>query len=172
MKSTNDLLPEEQIAIDGKTLRRSHDRNIKQKAIVMVSAFSRQKELVLAQEKVNKKSNEITAVPKLLKVLKLSGAIVSLDAMGCQRKIANQIVEQKADYLIALKNNQPGLYERVNKLFQSVLFQDKVDFNLSSHTGILNQGLFIVDLKFYISEKIYKSIFSTITYFLHSKKIN
>jgi len=100
----------------------------------MVSAFSRQKGLVLAQEKVSKKSNEITAVPKLLKALRLSGAIVSLDAMGCQKKIANQIVEQNADYLIALKNNQSGLYQRVEELFQLVLFQDKIDLELSSYT--------------------------------------
>jgi predicted transposase YbfD/YdcC len=134
VKSISDLLPEEQIVIDGKTLRRSHDRNIEQKAIVMVSAFSRQRELVLAQEKVSKKSNEITAVPKLLKVLKLSGAIVSLDAMGCQKKIVNQIIEQKADYLITLKNNQPGLYERVDELFQLVLSQDKTDLKSSNYT--------------------------------------
>ena len=134
VKSISALLPGEQIAIDGKTLRRSHDKNIKQKAIVMVSAFSRQRELVLAQEKVSKKSNEITAVPKLLKVLKLSGAIVSLDAMGCQKKIVNQIIEQKDDYLITLKNNQPGLYERVAELFQLDLSQDKIDLNLSKHT--------------------------------------
>lgn len=102
----------------------------------MVSAFSRQRELVLAQEKVNKKSNEITAVPKLLKVLKLSGAIVSIDAMGCQKKIVNQIVEQEADYLIALKNNQPGLYERVNELFELALSQDETDLNLSYHTAL------------------------------------
>ena len=134
VKSISDLLPEEQIVIDGKTLRRSHDRNIEQKAIVMVSAFSRQRELVLAQEKVSKKSNEITAVPKLLKVLKLSGAIVTLDAMGCQKKIVNQIIEQKADYLITLKNNQPGLYERVDELFQLVLSQDKTDLKSSNYT--------------------------------------
>ena len=133
MKSTNDLLPGEQIAIDGKTLRRSHDKSIKQKAIVMVSAFFRQRELVLAQEKVNKKSNEITAVPKLLKVLKLSGAIVSLDAIGCQRKIVNQIVKQKADYLITLKKNQKGLYKRVNELFKVASCQDKINFESSNY---------------------------------------
>ena len=134
VKSISNLLPKEQIAIDGKTLRHSYDKNIKQKAIVMVTAFARKSGLVLAQEKVNKKSNEITAIPKILKVLKLSGAIVSLDAIGCQKKLVNQIIEQKADYLISLKNNQPGLYERASQLFERVLSQDKIDLELTHHT--------------------------------------
>ena len=121
----NTLLSGEQIAIDGKMLRNSSDKNTAQKAIVMVSAFAQESELVLAQRKVSKKSNEITAVPELLKVLGVSGAIVTLDAMGCQTKIVNQIANQKADYLITLKKNQPGLYERVENLFNQALSDNK-----------------------------------------------
>ncbi len=77
--------------------------------------------LVLGQRKVDSKSNEITAIPELLKVLSLKGCIVTLDAMGCQKKIIKQIIDQDADYVIALKKNQGGLYERVEKLFDQTL---------------------------------------------------
>ncbi len=87
----------------------------------MVSAWAKNSGLVLAQKKVAKKSHEITAIPELLKVLELSGAIITLDAMGCQKKIVNQIVEQEADYLITLKKNQSGLYCAVDKLFKDAL---------------------------------------------------
>lgn len=134
VKSIKSLLSSEQIAIDGKTLRHSYDKNSQQKAIVMVSAYSRERELVLAQRKVSKKSNEITAVPELLKVLDLSEAIVTLDAMGCQTKIVNQIVNQKADYLITLKKNQPRLYKRVEELFQLDLSQNDINFGSSKYS--------------------------------------
>lgn len=129
IKSIKNLLSSEQIAIDGKTVRHSYDHNSEQKAIVMVSAWARKSGLVLAQRKVDKKSNEITAVPELLKALELKGAIVTLDAVGCQTKIVNQIVNQKADYLITLKKNQSGLYKRVDDLFQIALSQEKIDLN-------------------------------------------
>jgi predicted transposase YbfD/YdcC len=119
------LLPGEQIAIDGKSLRHSYDNNSEQKAIVIVSALAKESGLVLAQRKVSKKSNEITAIPELLKVLELSGAIVTLDAIGCQTKIFNQITKQKADYLITLKKNQNGLYKRVDELFEQALSEQK-----------------------------------------------
>ena len=77
--------------------------------------------IVLGQRKVDSKSNEITAIPELLKVLSLKGCIVTLDAMGCQKKIIKQIIDQDADYVIALKKNQGGLYERVEKLFDQTL---------------------------------------------------
>jgi predicted transposase YbfD/YdcC len=105
----------------------------------MVSAWARNSGLVLAQRKVDKKSNEITAVPELLKVLELSGAIVTLDAMGCQTKIVNQIVNQKADYLITLKKNQPGLYRRVEDLFKLALSDNK-DEHISSNYSVYESG--------------------------------
>ena len=134
VKSIKNLLSSEQIAIDGKTLRHSYDNNSEQKPIIMVSAWARESGLVLAQRKVDKKSNEITAVPELLKALELSGAIVTLDAMGCQTKIVNQIINQKADYLITLKKNQGGLYKRVDELFQLALSQDKINSESSNYS--------------------------------------
>lgn len=99
------------IAIDGKTLRHSFDEN--HPPIHMVSAWASQQRLVLGQVKVSEKSNEITAIPQLLQLLTLSGATVTIDAMGCQHAIAQQIVEQEADYVLALKGNHMGLYTDV-----------------------------------------------------------
>jgi predicted transposase YbfD/YdcC len=134
VKSINSLLEGELIAIDGKALRHSYDHSKEQKAIVMVSAWARNSGLILAQRKVAKKSNEITAVPELLKVLELSGAIVTLDAIGCQKEIVNQIVEQKADYLITLKKNQGGLYKRVDDLFKEVLANGQLGYEYSAYS--------------------------------------
>jgi predicted transposase YbfD/YdcC len=101
------------IAIDGKTLRGSFDSASNQSAIHMVSAFATEARLVLGQEKVNEKSNEITAIPKLLKLLDIRGCIVSIDAMGTQKAIAEQIRDQEGDYVLALKGNQGTLHEDV-----------------------------------------------------------
>ncbi len=105
------------VAIDGKTLRHSYDKSSNKRAIHMVSAWATANQLVLGQVKVDDKSNEITAIPELLKVLSLSGCIVTIDAEGCQKKIVKQIVEQDADYVITLKKNQGNLYSRVENLF-------------------------------------------------------
>jgi predicted transposase YbfD/YdcC len=105
------------IAVDGKTLRGSYERGGKQGMIHMVSAWATQSRLVLGQRKVHEKSNAITAIPELLKVLELDGAIVSIDAMGCQTAIAAQIVEQQGDYVLALKGHQGNLHEEVTQLF-------------------------------------------------------
>ncbi len=105
------------IAVDGKTVRRSHDRHHGKSAIHMVSAWATQTQLVLAQVKVEEKSNEITAIPDLLRTLELAGCLVSIDAMGCQRAIAEQIVAQGADYILALKDNQPDLLDEVADCF-------------------------------------------------------
>jgi predicted transposase YbfD/YdcC len=105
------------ISIDGKTLRGSYERGGKQGMIHMVSAWASQNRLVLGQRKVNEKSNEITAIPELLKVLDLKGAVVSIDAMGCQTEIAAQIVAQEGDYVLALKGNHSDLHQDVRQLF-------------------------------------------------------
>ncbi len=105
------------IAIDGKTLRRSHDAGNGKKALHMVSAWASENRMVLAQVAVNEKSNEITAIPEILKLLVLEGCIVTIDAMGTQRTIAAQIIEQKGDYALALKDNQGTLYEDVKDTF-------------------------------------------------------
>jgi predicted transposase YbfD/YdcC len=105
------------VAIDGKQLRRSHDKGIGKEAIHMVSAWSVANGLVLGQRKVDEKSNEITAIPLLLDALDLTGCIVTIDAMGCQREIAQQIVEQEGDYVLSLKGNQGQLHEDVAAMF-------------------------------------------------------
>jgi predicted transposase YbfD/YdcC len=102
----------EVIAIDGKTSRRSGRKGAKD-AIHMVSAFAARQRLVLAQTKVSEKSNEIVAIPALLDMLAIEGAVVTIDAMGCQRDIAQKIVDKKADYVLALKGNQGTLREDV-----------------------------------------------------------
>lgn len=105
------------VAIDGKTLRRSHDRTAGKKALHLVSAWAVENRLVLAQVATEEKSNEITAIPLLLQQLALAGCIVTIDAMGTQLKIAEQIIEQEADYALALKDNQGNLYEEVQATF-------------------------------------------------------
>ena len=103
----------EVIAVDGKTVRRSYQKKGAKAPIHMVSAFAARQRLVLGQVKVAEKSNEIVAIPALLGMLVIEGAIVSIDAMGCQRHIAEQIVDKKADYVLALKGNQGTLREDV-----------------------------------------------------------
>ena len=109
----------EVIAIDGKTLRRSLDSASKKAAIHIVSAWAQQNRLVLGQEKVDEKSNEITAIPKLLERLGVTGAVVTVDAMGWQKKIARQIIGQGGDYVLSLKGNQGALHDDVATWFQS-----------------------------------------------------
>lgn len=106
------------IAIDGKTLRRSHDKSLGKSAIHMVSAWASENRLVLGQTKVAEKSNEITAIPELLALLDISGCIVTIDAMGCQKEIARLIIEDSGDYVLALKENQSQLYREVKELFE------------------------------------------------------
>jgi predicted transposase YbfD/YdcC len=101
------------VSLDGKTLRHSFDRASSTAAIHMVSAWASANRLVLGQLKVEEKSNEITAMPKLLQLLDLKGAVVTIDAMGCQKEIAKTITERGADYVLALKANHPTLYEEV-----------------------------------------------------------
>lgn len=104
------------IALDGKTSRRSFDGA--QGAIHMVSAFASEAGMVLGQTKVNEKSNEIKAIPELLEWLEIRGAIITIDAMGCQKVIAEKIIERGGDYILALKGNQSSLHEEVEEFFQ------------------------------------------------------
>jgi predicted transposase YbfD/YdcC len=119
------------IAIDGKQSRRSHDRRNGKGAVQMVSAWARDNGLVLGQKKVADKSNEITAIPELLKILAISGCIVTIDAMGCQTEIASQIVEKEGDYVLAVKGNQGMLLDDLTRYFDWAL-QDK--FKQTSYT--------------------------------------
>jgi predicted transposase YbfD/YdcC len=113
MQSVTQATAGDVIAVDGKTLRRSYHSGDAKSAIHMVSAWSSANGVVLGQEKTAEKSNEITAIPELLNSLAIKGCIVTIDAMGCQKSIAEQIVKQKADYLLALKANQGNLHEEV-----------------------------------------------------------
>lgn len=105
------------IALDGKQLRRSHDKTLGKKAIYMVSAWTSENRLVLGQTKVDDRSNEITAIPQLLDILEVSGCIVTTDAMGCQTAIAEKAIENDADYVFVVKENQGRLFETIQELF-------------------------------------------------------
>ena len=118
------------IAMDGKTLRRSGEQILGKAAIHMVSAWATQNHLVLGQVKTEEKSNEITTIPQLLDLLDLNGCIVTIDAMGCQTSIAEQIVEQGGDYVLAVKANQGQLYDDLLALF---LHAYQTDFHATSH---------------------------------------
>ena len=117
MNGVSEVIGGQVIAVDGKVLRRSQDKGIGKAAIDMVSAWATVNRLVLAQVKVDEKSNEITAIPQLLEALEVAGCIVTMDAMGCQTEIAKKIVEREADYVLSLKENQGQLYEDVERLF-------------------------------------------------------
>ena len=100
------------VAIDGKTLRRSFDAASSKSAIHMVSAWATANQISLGQVVVDEKSNEITAIPQLLKILEISGCLVTIDAMGCQTEIAQAILDAEADYVLAVKDNQRTLLRR------------------------------------------------------------
>jgi predicted transposase YbfD/YdcC len=120
----------ELVSIDGKTLRSSFDRAASKGAIHMVSAWSSANSLVLGQVKVDEKSNEITAVPLLLEMLELSGCIVTMDAMGCQKEHVRKIKEKDADYVLALKGNQGHFHQEVVEFFEDSM---KVQFDDVPH---------------------------------------
>ena len=121
------------VAIDGKTLRRSFDTASGKAAIHMVSAWATANHISLGQIVVDEKSNEITAIPKLLEMLELSGALVTIDAMGCQRDIAEQIVSSGADYVLAVKENQPTLHKELAFFFADHRADDFARVNVRRH---------------------------------------
>lgn len=118
-QSVRQAVPQEIVALDGKALRRALDKD--QSVQYVISAWAESNGLVLGQLKVADKSNEITAVPELLRVLELAGCIVTLDAMGCQKKIAREIVEADAAYVLALKGNQEKVHEEVKSFLDATL---------------------------------------------------
>lgn len=131
--SLSDLLPKDVIAIDGKALRGSYDKARSKPAIHMVSAWCAANEICLGQLKTDAKSNEITAIPKLLKMLSLEGTLVTIDAMGCQKEIVHEIRSQKADYLLGVKGNQPTLQEAIhNRFIEAENSQFATDFSDSA----------------------------------------
>jgi predicted transposase YbfD/YdcC len=118
IESIQELTEGQIVAIDGKQMRGSKDGFLGKRAIYMVSAWAEANELVLGQRKVDEKSNEITAIPELLKILDISGCIITIDAIGTQTKIAKAIVDNGADYLLSVKENQGHLFEEISWLFE------------------------------------------------------
>lgn len=121
------------VAIDGKTLRRSFDKATARSALHLVSAWAVSQKLSLASVAVEQKSNEITAIPELLKLIELSGAIVTIDAMGCQVEIARAIVAGGGDYILAVKGNQPALHRGIVGHFLDQMNEDFARVEVSRH---------------------------------------
>lgn len=119
MQTLQENIPE-LISIDGKTVRRSFDKTNNKFPIHVISAFASNARLVLGQSKVDQKPNEIIAIPKLLDMLLIKGAIIIIDAMGCQKKIAKKIIEQEGHYVLGLKENQENLLKKVIKHFEDL----------------------------------------------------
>nr|BCN21718.1 putative transposase [Vibrio cholerae] len=124
MKDCHTLTDGEVIAIDGKTLRGSYDRSKGKGTIHMVNAFATANGMSIGQLKVDSKSNEITAIPKLLDLLDVKGCLITIDAMGCQKKIAQKILDKEADYLLAVKGNQGMLEQAFDDYFRMDMLQD------------------------------------------------
>jgi predicted transposase YbfD/YdcC len=121
-----------QVAIDGKTLRRSGNGS-GLKTLHLVSAWATHQQLILGQVAVDDKSNEITAIPKLLELLDIKGAFVTIDAMGCQKAIASQIVEQGGDYVLTVKDNQPTLLQDIQQSFMNALNTDYANLDFDTY---------------------------------------
>jgi predicted transposase YbfD/YdcC len=125
------------VAIDGKTLRRSHDKSSNKAAIHMVSAWASENHITLGQTITDAKSNEITAIPELLDLLDIKGCIVTIDAMGCQKKIVEKIVvDKKADYVLSLKGNQGNLHNDIKLFFEMAIKEDFDDISYDSFVTV------------------------------------
>lgn len=121
------------IAIDGKTLRRSYDTATGKAAIHMVSAWATANHISLGQTIVEAKSNEITAIPRLLEIIEISGGLITIDAMGCQTEIAEKIIEEGADYCLAVKGNQPTLHAGIEAFFLDHLEDNFARIDVAAH---------------------------------------
>ena len=141
IKGISKITAGEIIAFDGKQSRNSGDEKNDKGVINTVSAWAASNKLVLGQKKVEGKSNEITALPELIEILDLAGCIVTIDAMGCQREIIKKIVEKDADYVIAVKKNQPTLHEQIKQLFKQAIATHGEGLNMSSfNSREINRG--------------------------------
>lgn len=137
VQSIRDISQGEIIAIDGKTVRRSHDRYVGKGPLHMISAWAHKNRLVLGQMKTDEHSNEITAIPELLQLLQVKGCIVTLDAIGCQKEIANQIIEREADYVLAVKANQQTLHEEIKWFFDEIdVAKDQAEGLIDYHKSV------------------------------------
>ncbi len=133
VEDVSQILKNEIVAIDGKTLRRSHDYPSGKKAIHMINAWATGSNIVLGQYKTEEKSNEITAIPLLLKMLDISGCIITIDAMGCQKKIASTIIEKKADYVLSLKENHPTMLKNTQLYMDDIIESGKKNIDYYYH---------------------------------------
>lgn len=151
----------EVVALDGKTIRASRDVPKNKKAVHIVSAWAATNRLVLGQMACEEKSNEITAIPKLLELLELKGCIVTIDAMGTQTKIAEKIVDKGADYILTVKENQPQLYQDIRLFFQTEgkTISEKARTDEDSHGRIETRELIISrDIAFLDPEDRWKNL--------------
>jgi predicted transposase YbfD/YdcC len=155
--SLQDITDGQVIAIDGKTLRRSYDKASSKSAIHMVSAWATTNHISLGQVVVDEKSNEITAIPKLLGLLEMSGALVTIDAAGCQTAIAAKIVERGADYCLTAKRNQPTLYDQIHTYFQAQLETDFANTPVRQ-TSTHDQGHGRIEDRYYFICPVPKSV--------------
>lgn len=147
VQAVNQVLGGQLIAIDGKELRRSLDRFLGKKAIHLVSAWADANRLILTQKKVDSKTNEITAIPELLEALELAGCIITIDAMGCQKDIAEQIVDQQADYILAVKENHEHLYEDMEHVFGLYLQEPDPRPYVADYAKTVNKGHGRIDIR-------------------------
>ena len=131
IQAISEIIEGQVIAIDGKKLRGSQEQSLGKGAIDMVSAWATENQLVLGQIKVDDKSNEIKAIPELLKLLALSGCLVTIDAIGCQKEIAKTIIDQEADYILEVKENQGHLYEDIADVFSGA---EEINFQEVPHS--------------------------------------
>ena len=144
--AVNEIVQGQIINIDGKCLRGSDDKRLGKRAIYMVSAWAESNQIVLGQRKVDEKSNEITAIPELLKVLAISGCIVTIDAMGTQTHIAKTIIDAHADYVLSVKENQGHLYEDISVLF-AVDQEQNFKYASLEYAKTINKGHGRIDIR-------------------------
>jgi len=135
VRSISDKTQGRIVSVDGKSLRRSHDRGKGKEALHLVYAWASENHFLLGEVKTDAKSNEITAIPELLKLLDLEGAIVTVDAMGTQKEIVKKIVGQGGDYVVALKGNDGLLHEEVKLYWEDSLLRKKADYYEATEKG-------------------------------------
>lgn len=136
VRAARPVLSAQVLAIDGKTVRRSHDRTHGKAAIQLVSAWATEQRLIVTQAKVADTANELAAIPEVLRALALRGCLVTLDALGCQRAIAQQVLDQGGDYVLALKENQPLLAADVQECFGQAQASGFADVQHDAHTAV------------------------------------
>ena len=163
VNSISNLTEGEVVAIDGKTIRNSNDDSCSKSAIHLVSAYASDNRVCLGQEAVHEKSNEITAIPKLLEILTLNGCVVTIDAMGCQKKIAENIISKKADYILMVKDNQKNLKVQIEESFKAKKMEVNNTTTDFGHGRIETRTCDVIDdLSFIKKRKDWKNIKSIV----------